>query len=377
MKVVIFPRYDESQATTRVRVIQYLPYLEEAGISAEVFPILSSAGISGRSGFFSFAGARIRSYYRVWRKLFGERGTDSIIHIHCELFPFIPFWLEYGYLSLLGKKKYIIELDDAWFHRYDANSSAIIRLILGEKINFLMKNSALLIAGNQYIADRGKLAGAKHIEIIPTVVDVEKYKNYRLTAKRFSSSNEDQIINTDNKLNEKSIKPVIGWIGSPATTKFLLLLSDVIRTLDKEGIASFVAIGADPEQIKMLPIRVIQWSEQVELETLHQFDIGIMPLIDSLFERGKCGFKIIQYMASSLPVVASPVGANRSIVLHDVTGFLASTDGEWIKCLSLLCSDQDLRQKMGKEGMRRADELYSLKVAYPRFVKALKSVSEN
>jgi glycosyltransferase involved in cell wall biosynthesis len=288
----------------------------------------------------------------------------------------MPFWLEYGYLSVLGKRKYIIELDDAWFHRYDANSSAIIRLILGKKINLLMKNSALLIAGNQYIADRGKLAGAQHIEIIPTVVDVEKYKNYRLMAARLISSN-DQVLNTDNKPIGKSIKPVVGWIGSPATTKYLLPLSDVIRRLDKEGIASFVAIGADPEQIKMLPIRVIHWNEQLELETLHQFDIGIMPLIDSLFERGKCGFKIIQYMAGSLPVVASPVGANRSIVLNEVTGFLANTDDEWIKYLSLLCSDPELRHKMGQEGMHRADELYSLKAAYPLFVKALKSVAEN
>ncbi len=374
MKVIIFPRYDSSQAATRMRVIQYLPYLKDAGICVEVFPILSSSGISGRSDLFSFFGSRLKSYFRVAKRLFTERGKESIIHFHCELFPFAPFWLEYGYLSFLGKRKFIIELDDAWFHRYDAHRSLFVRLFLGAKIDLLMKHSALLIAGNQYIANHGKMAGAKLIEIIPTVVDVNKYKHFKGTVEDNQFSNIKSIIPAERELNAVNIKPVIGWIGSPATTKFLLTLSDVIKSLDNKGMVSFVAIGADPEQIKMLPIRVIPWSEQIELETLHQFDIGIMPLVDSLFERGKCGFKLIQYMACGLPVVASPVGVNESIVVHNVTGYLARTNDEWIKFLSLLCNDSSLRHKMGQDGLNRVDKLYSLDITSQRFVLALKTV---
>jgi glycosyltransferase involved in cell wall biosynthesis len=374
MKIVIFPRYDESQAATRVRVIQYLPYLSDAGIDVEVFPILSSEGISGRSRLIPFIISRIESYLRVSRKLFKEKGNDSIIHIHSELFPFVPFWIEFGYLYFFGKKKFIIELDDAWFHRYDAHKYLIVRLLLGGKIRRLMNRSSLLIAGNQYIADYGKAAGAKYIEIIPTVVDVDRYKKYQISKESPDNSEINQILDFSPKKENEITKPVIGWIGSPATTKFLLSISDIIKTIDHDGIASFVAIGADYQQVKMLPIKVIPWCEQKEIELLNQFDIGIMPLIDSLFERGKCGFKIIQYMASGLPVVASPVGANESIVLPNVTGFLAKTEDDWFKYLSELCKDSKLRHLMGVEGLNRADNLYSLRVTYPRLVAALKNV---
>ncbi len=378
MKIIIFPRYDHSQAATRMRVVQYLPYLKEVGICVEVFPILRSSGISGRSGIFLFIGSRLKSYYRVGKKLFKERGTESIIHIHSELFPFVPFWLEYGYLSLLGKRKFIIELDDAWFHRYDAHKSQIIKLLLGAKINLLMKHSTLLIAGNKYIADRGRLAGAKYIEIIPTVVDVERYKNYKVTNNDKNFSKDKLLVSYNSELEEVTKrKPVIGWIGSPATTKFLLTISDVIISLTNNDVASFVAFGADPYQIRMLPVRVVSWSEQIELETLHKFDIGIMPLIDSPFERGKCGYKIIQYMAIGLPVVASPVGVNESIVVHNVTGYLAKTNDDWHKYLSVLCNDSGLREEMGQEGLLRVDKLYSLRVTSSQFVSAMKNVLEN
>ena len=176
MKIIVFPRYDSSQASTRVRVLQYLPFLEKAGIEIEVFPILGVHGISGRSTWFKFLISRIKSFYHVGKRLYKEKRKNSIIHLHSELFPFVPFCLEFCYLSFLGKTKYIIEFDDAWFHRYDSNKSFIIRAILGKKIDKLMKHSILVIAGNQCIADRAKLAGAHFIEIIPTVVDLTMYK---------------------------------------------------------------------------------------------------------------------------------------------------------------------------------------------------------
>jgi glycosyltransferase involved in cell wall biosynthesis len=375
MKVIIFPRYDSTQASTRVRVLQYLPFLKEAGIDFEVFPIINFDGISGRINSLAFWKSRLKSYYRVGRRLFKEKGKESLIHIHSELFPFMPFWLEYGYLLLLGKKKYIIELDDAWFHRYNANNSILIRLFLSKKIDLLMRHSVLVIAGNQYIADRAKLAGAKCIEIIPTVVDVEKYMNYLLSLKKIKSIYNKKVRSSlKEAINYKS-KPVIGWIGTPSTTKFLLTIKNIITLMNDNGIANFVAIGADSYQLRGLPVTVIPWNEENELETLSQFDIGIMPLSDSLFERGKCGYKLIQYMACGLPVVASPVGVNSSIVVHNETGFLASKNDEWLKYLTLLCSDLELRNRLGQKGLIRVNELYSLRVTSPKYVSLLKNMS--
>jgi glycosyltransferase involved in cell wall biosynthesis len=376
MKLLVFPRYDLTQASTRVRIMQYLPFLEDAGIDVEIFPILSFNGISGNSKMFKFILSRLRSFYRVGKRLFIEKGKKkhTILHIHSELFPFIPFWIEYGYLSLLGRNKYIIELDDAWFHRYDAHNSLIIRIILGKKINMLMRFSVLVVAGNQYIADRAKMVGATRIEIIPTVVDVEKYKKYLLSSSYPLTSNYEQtVIDYDYSISLME-RPTIGWIGSPATTKYLLMIQNVIKLLHENGTANFVAMGADSTQIEGLPIRVIPWSEQLELETLYQFDIGIMPLVDSLFERGKCGYKIIQYMACGLPVVASPVGVNNSIVIHNETGYLAKSEDEWIKYLSLLCNNVDLRTRLGHEGLDQAERRYNLSVTSQKLVPLLKEI---
>jgi glycosyltransferase involved in cell wall biosynthesis len=347
----------------------------EAGIDVEIFPIINFDGISGRSNSIPFWKSRLKSYCRVGKRLFKEKGKKSLIHLHSELFPFIPFWLEYGYLLFLGKRKYIIELDDAWFHRYDAHKSIIIRLFLGKKINLLMRYSALVIAGNQYIADRAKLVGAKRIEIVPTVVDVEKYKDYLLSSMEKQPTLNKAVMPALQEILNYKNKPIIGWIGSPATTKFLLTIANIIKLLNNNGAANFVAIGADSHQVNGLPIKVIPWNEQIELETLYQFDIGIMPVTDSLFERGKCGYKLIQYMACGLPVVASPVGVNNSIVVHNETGYLASTEDEWFKYLSLLCSDLELRNRLGQEGLIRADKLYSLRVTSPKFVSLLKNAS--
>jgi glycosyltransferase involved in cell wall biosynthesis len=365
-KILAFPRYDFTQASTRVRVMQYLPSLKEAGIEIEIFPIIDFNGISSNSNRLIFWKSRLKSYLKVGKRIIKERNKSTLIHMHSELFPFIPFWIEYGFLSLFNKAQYIIELDDAWFHRYDNNKSSFVRKILGKKISHLMQNAILVIAGNQYIADYARNSSAKRIEIVPTVVDVEKYKVF------LSSSKSEHKTLGASPISDQFEKPVIGWIGSPATSKFLVSIKDIIIFLHDSGVARFVAIGADLNIISDLPIRVIEWSEKIELETLYQFDIGIMQLTDSLFERGKCGYKLIQYMACAKPVVASPVGVNSTIVIHNETGYLASTKDEWLKYLTILCKDVSLRKRFGSEGQIRAEELYSLKANSPKLILLLK-----
>lgn len=375
MKIIIFPRYDYTQAATRVRVQQYIPFLEAAGVNFEVFPVLMSDGISGRSSIVRFILERIKSYFRVTKKLISEKEKTSIIHIHSELFPFIPFFIEFRVLSFLGKEKFIIELDDAWFHRYDNSRNKIVKAFLGKKIDLMMKHSILVIAGNQYIADRAKSAGALHIEIIPSVVDMKRYSlPNMIKEKKYANSDNHEKIAGGEPFIENGI-PVIGWIGTPATTKFLNLISGVIRFIVENRIAKFVAIGADPTQLDGLPVEILKWNEEIEVEELSKFDIGIMPLSDTLFERGKCGYKLIQYMACKLPVVASPVGVNSQIVIQNETGFLASTDDEWIKYLSLLCKDADFRKKIGFNGFVRANSIYSLNFTASKYTDLLKKIA--
>jgi glycosyltransferase involved in cell wall biosynthesis len=374
MELIIFSRYTASQASTRVRFLQYIPALTDVGFKVEIFPILVDASIFGRSGLLSSVGSRIKSFGHIALRLLRDRRHEIAIHIHFELFPWLPYFLERCILLLAGKKKYTIELDDAWFHSYDENKSPIIRFIFGKKIDKLMRHSTLVIAGNEYIAGRARRAGAPRVEVVPTVVNVDRYQ--------FKDGFPSQSVGFGPALAEYSEKTtaadsntqVIGWIGSPSTTKFLVSIGDVLKTLSNDGIAEFVAIGADLSELGDLPVRVIPWNESTETLALHRINIGIMPLSDSLFSRGKCGYKLVQYMACGLPVVASPIGVNTSIVVHGETGFLASTQGEWYKYLSLLCNDASLRRRLGQAGFERAEEHYSLRVTAPRVASIMKSV---
>jgi glycosyltransferase involved in cell wall biosynthesis len=108
---------------------------------------------------------------------------------------------------------------------------------------------------------------------------------------------------------------------------------------------------------------------------IRQFDIGIMPLPDTPFERGKCGYKLIQYMACGLPVVASPVGVNVELVPSNV-GYLARTQEDWVEAIESLVKDVHMRNRLGSEGRRRVEELFCLQVQGPRFVQMLKDVVE-
>ena len=111
-----------------------------------------------------------------------------------------------------------------------------------------------------------------------------------------------------------------------------------------------------------LPMDSLPWAEATESEDIARLDIGIMPLVDAPFERGKCGYKLIQYMACGLPVVASPVGVNRQIVEHGVNGFLADTPEAWATALRTLCHDPALRARMGAAGRRKVEQQYCLHV---------------
>ena len=136
-----------------------------------------------------------------------------------------------------------------------------------------------------------------------------------------------------------------------------------------------VLIGGNPSALAGLPVEHRRWSLETEAEEIAKLDIGIMPLSDGLWERGKCGYKLIQYMASWLPVVASPVGANTEIVIPGITGFLAESHADWISAVLDLWQNPELRQKMGTAGRRRAEERYSLRVAAPQLIGALRRVA--
>jgi glycosyltransferase involved in cell wall biosynthesis len=248
-------------------------------------------------------------------------------------------------LLLVMGVPYIVDYDDAMFHRYDQHPSILVRALLGRKIDAVMRHADVVVAGNKYLAERARLAGATQIEVIPSVVDAARYKPLP---------------------HEGSETPIVGWIGTPMTSRYLKPLIPVFQVLRNEFPVRFVAIGARSEEFEGTPIEARPWSEDTEVQSIQQIDIGIMPLQDSHWERGKCGYKLIQYMACGLPVVASPVGVNTEIVEHGVNGFLASDNARWLESLTALLSDAETRRRMGRKGREKVESWYCLQVQAPR-----------
>ncbi|HIO50410.1 TPA: glycosyltransferase [Candidatus Poribacteria bacterium] len=350
MRVLLLSRYGRLGASSRVRSFQYLPFLELKGWQVDVRPLFSDNYVRSLYNGKSRGLEVLAGYCRRLKDLV-HAGQYDLIWIEKEAFPFMPALAEW-LLAKVGVP-YVVDYDDALFHRYDSHRRWLIRSILGRKIGSVMRYAALVIAGNEYLAEYARAVGAKCVEIVPTVVDLTRY----------------EIVHSD------SNHPlVVGWIGSPSTSHYLAVIAPVIESLSKEFDVRFVAVGASEESVCDLPMEAKPWSEETEIQSIRGFDIGIMPLVDDPWERGKCGYKLIQYMACGVPVVASPVGVNKDIVEPGGNGYLAQDLHDWAQALRRLMSDKELRQRLGDNGRQQVEARYSLQVQAHRLEKLMRSV---
>jgi glycosyltransferase involved in cell wall biosynthesis len=256
-----------------------------------------------------------------------------------------------------SKTKLVADYDDAFFHRYDLHRNYFIRTLLGKKIDAVMGIADLVLAGNEYLAARAKLNNAKQIEIFPTVVDTDKFANIARTG------NSDLF--------------TIGWLGSPSTAKYLGLIEEALQKIYKDGKIRFAFVGAGNIKFDNFPVENIAWNEKTEIEEISKFDVGIMPLEDGPFERGKCGFKLIQYLSCEIPVVGSPVGVNDKIIQHGVNGYKADNTEDWIKYLTILKEDSYLRKKMATEGRKLIIQDYSLENNSKRLIDLFNNIPKS
>lgn len=351
MQVLMLPRYGALGASSRLRLMQYLPWLSAAGFSVDVSSLLDEDYIRAMYKGNVSIPAVARSYVRRLRRLMTAR-RYNVIWVEKESLPWLPAGLEN---SLLPRSaRLVVDYDDAQFHRYDEHRALIVRTLLGQKIDRVMRRADLVTVGNDYLAAHARAAGAGKVEWIPTVVDLARYP------KPQPRQTVGQVI--------------IGWIGSPATAGYLNALTPALEALRKRHEIRCVAIGARPDQVEGTPFEAWEWREQDEVDLLGKIDIGVMPLPDAPWERGKCGYKLIQYMACGLPVVASPVGANRKIVLEGESGFLAEGTDAWVRSITALIIDAPLRGRMGGVGRALVEKTYSLQVQGPRMVELLKEL---
>jgi len=355
VRVLFLTRYGERAASSRQRCYQFLPLLAEAAIQAEVSPLLSDDYVVSLNAGRSPRLTRIATaYLRRLGVLLRIRGRYDLVWIEKEALPWLPAWPELALFKLAGVPV-VLDYDDAVFHAYDQHRNPLVRLMLGRKIAKLMAAARRVISGNPYIGEWARKHGARDVVELPTVVDVDRYHG------------------TPRQHDGRPF--TIGWIGSSLTSAYLEPLRPMLAELAQRLPLRILLSGANPQALDGLPVDRRAWSLEREAEDLALCDVGIMPLPDEPWERGKCGYKLIQYMASALPVIASPVGVNRNIVLPGVTGFLAEEPAAWSAALERLAHDPELRDRMGLAGRHRAEQHYSLAVAAERLCEFLSNAS--
>ena len=199
--------------------------------------------------------------------------------------------------------------------------------------------SKTIIAGNTFLSNYAKQFNA-NVYVIPTTIDT----NYHYPSKKTISD---------------TIK--IGWTGSSTTNKHLELISDVLEHITQTySNVKIIMISNQPIISSKFKLKFVEWKQSSEIEDLSQIDIGIMPLPDNEWAKGKCGFKGLQYMALEIPTIMSPVGVNTEIIEDGKNGFLASNKNEWISKLSALIESKELREELGRNGRKTIEDNYSV-----------------
>jgi len=340
--ILALTRYDRLAASSRLRFFQYADFLAGVDIHLTFQPFFGNDYVRLLvTDDFS----RVKVMYSYLKRLLvmGHLTKFDAIWVEKELLPWLPAWIELAFIP--QRIALVVDYDDAWFHRYDGHPSWVVRMLLGKKIDRIMARADTVVAGNEYLAQRARAAGARRIRLLPTVVDLNRYPRMNRDPTR--------------------VPLVVGWMGSPSTSVYLEPLFSVAEKLRLEHHVRFIAVGANPAHVEGTPFEAQPWTEDTECAQLGSFDIGIMPLPDQDWERGKCGYKLVQYMAGGLPVVASPVGINNQIVTHGETGFLANSTQDWYLALKTLLTDAIQRTRLGATGRTRVESSYCLSVTAP------------
>ena len=277
--------------------------------------------------------------------------SADFVFIHREATPLGPPVFEWIIAKVL-RKKIVYDFDDAiWLT--DRTTEPILSSWLKwrSKVANICRWSHITTCGNQFLADFA-LGHTDRVRLIPTTIDTSLHHNRELYS---ASPGRDRIS--------------IGWTGSHSTLVYLLELVPVLEVIaNRFRRVEFLVIADRDPQIPVSNIRFFQWKKETEIEDLMLFDIGIMPLTDNDWAKGKCGFKALQYMSLGIPSVISPVGANKVILTHGKEGYHASNESQWIEYLSRLIENPALRKQMGSNGRETVNGRYSVDAITPEFL---------
>jgi glycosyltransferase involved in cell wall biosynthesis len=339
----------------RFRFEQYLALLEQHKFIVDFQPFLStggwrvlySPGKSLQKLAFTLAG-----FVRRFALLFWAAPRADYIFIHREAAPLGPPVIEFIIARVL-RKRLIYDFDDAiWLPKTSEENALIAGIKWHSKVKHICRWSYRVSVGNEFLGAYA-LKYCQRVTIVPTTVDTEQTHKPALPIVPIPIGIGTRVTNQ---------LTTIGWTGSRSTLKYLKLIEPVLAELEKESAAGirFVVIADRPPELKLKNLQFITWSKESEIEDLHQLDIGLMPLEDDQWSKGKCGLKAIQYMALGIPAVASDIGEASRIIDHGVTGFLCTTTETWLASLRFLIENPKQRVEMGQKAREKVVLHYSV-----------------
>lgn len=336
----------------RFRVEQFLPVLDKEQVPYRLFPFMSlhtwQVLYKGGSVPQKAIGI-IKGYLKRWKTVLWDIRKFDVVFIHREAAPVGPPVFEW-ILTKCWRKKVIFDFDDAiWIPNTSAENKLAASVKAFWKVPKICSWASVVTGGNDYLCAFARAQATPSVIRIPTVVN---------TTTRY------------NRLHDHTAghKTVIGWTGSHSTLKYLDELMPVLQEMQEQSDFTFLVIADKKPDLPLKDWQFLPWNENSEIEDLNKIDIGVMPLTADQWSEGKCGFKLIQYLALGVPAVASPVGVNTVIIEEGKNGFLSSTKEEWQASLTKLLADTALRTQMGMYGREKMIREYSIDSQTPAFL---------
>ena len=354
MRLLAFvPSIYDTNPSQRFRIEQWEPLLRSRGVevtfrpfeSPELHAVLYKPGMVGQ---------KLRHVARAFaRRTSDLRGVSEFdaAYVVREMAllgpPLFERWLAHSGIP------FIFDFDDAVFVPYVSPANGYLSYLkFPGKTRTICRLAAHVIAGNAYLADYARRVNP-YVTIVPTTIDTEKYAVEE---------------------REASDPPIIGWSGSYSTAQHLDTLRPALQRLARSERFRLLVIGVAGYRIEGVDVEAIPWRAETEVTDLRRMDVGVMPLPDEPWSRGKCGLKALQYMALGVPAVCSPVGVNSEIISDGENGCLAATEDEWVEKLTRLLRSAEERRRLGRAGRASVEAHYSAQSQAPRVLQIIESV---
>jgi glycosyltransferase involved in cell wall biosynthesis len=352
MKVMFVVPYPTEAPSNRLRVEQYFPYLRKHGVKTKLRPFMSSSFYRTRYRPGALPRKTLSLVWSTFNRLLDIRRAAlvDVIVVHREAFPFGGAFFEWA-MARLGAS-IVFDFDDAIYLHSSGEGNPLMRFLKRpEKTARIIALSQAVIAGNDTLKNYASRYN-DNITVIPTPVDTDHFR----PAPR--KTDLDRV--------------VVGWIGSNTTAPYLKMIEPALQDLSwRYPQLELRIVGGSYQPSGLGQVSLRRWGLESELRELHGFDVGIMPMPDTEWTRGKCGFKALLYMSVGLPSVCSPVGVTTDIIQDGSNGFLATSTDQWIDKLSRLIEDADLRRRVGLASRQSVEEKFSLRTHAPRLLEVL------